>query len=299
VGPERSDSVETFRGEELSWARLVDVARTPSLFSPRRAVVARGAEGIKGDEGPILDYLEAPAPQVLVVLLAVRIDRRRTLWKRLAERAECVVAEPLKGRALRAEVQRRVAERGLSLTQDGLDELLERVGQDLRRLMGEIEKLEAYGLASGPIGAEHVAQVLGRGIARPLWEMADAWWDRDGARVLALAEESLDAGEAPLRVLATLHRSLRHLRGAGALRERRARPDEVASRLQVMPFKVQHLLRSLDRWPEADMRRVAALLGKVDRTLKSQSGVDPRVVLTAAVAAACGGGGVRPSRTGR
>ena len=38
LGDQRQDAVETFRGDETSWARVLDAARTPSLFAPRRVV---------------------------------------------------------------------------------------------------------------------------------------------------------------------------------------------------------------------------------------------------------------------
>jgi len=299
VGEDRTDAVEVLRGEETSWARVADAARTPSLFVSRRALVVRNAEAVKGDDSSLLALLDDPAPGFVLILVAPRVDRRRSLWRRLFEAAEVTLAEPLKGRALRNEVLARARARGLELAADGLDELVERVGQDLRRLMGEIEKLEAFGFGRRPIGAEDVAGVLGRSLARPLWEVADALWDRRAERVLALVEEAVEAGEAPLRILATLHRSLRTLRAGRAARGQAVPREQLASRLQVMPFKLDHLQRSLERWSEPELRRALGALLRADRTLKSQSGIDPRVILAAAVAATCGGGSVRPSRPGR
>jgi DNA polymerase III delta subunit len=66
-----------------------------------------------------------------------------------------------------------------------------------------------------------------------------------------------------------------------------------------MPFKVEHFQRSLERWSEPQLRGAVAALLRADRTLKTQSGIDPRVILAAAVATACGGGSVRPSRPAR
>jgi DNA polymerase III delta subunit len=299
VGEDRTDAVEVFRGEDTNWARVVDAARTPSLFAPRRALVVRGAEGVKGDESDLLGLLADPPPGVLVILLAPKVDRRRVLWKKLFDAADVTLAEPLKGRALRTEVMRRVSQRGLNLAADGLDELIDRVGQDLRRVMGEIDKLEAFGFGPRAIGSDDVARVLGRGLSRPLWEMADALWERRVDRVLALAEDAVESGEAPLRIVATLHRSLRTLRAGRALQAQRLPAAQLAARLQVMPFKVEQLQRSLRLWAEPQLRGATAALLRADRTLKSQSGIDPRVVITAAVAAALGGGSVRPSRPGR
>jgi DNA polymerase III delta subunit len=136
VGQERADAVELLRGEETSWARVADLARTPSLFAPRRAVVVRNAEAVKGDDQTLLALLERPPAGVELILVAGKVDRRKSLWRRLFESAEVTLVEPLKGKALRAEVVTRARDRGLTLNGEGLDELIERVGQDLRRLVG-------------------------------------------------------------------------------------------------------------------------------------------------------------------
>ena len=59
-------------------------------------------------------------------------------------------------------------------TLEGVEELIDRVGQDLRRLMGEVDKLEAFGAGERSLSAEDVAAVLGRGLGRPLYLLGDA-----------------------------------------------------------------------------------------------------------------------------
>lgn len=288
VGADRTDAVQVFHGDETSWTRVADAVRTRSLFVPSRAVVVRAAEGVKGDGDEIEAYLEDPTPGVTLLLVAAKPDKRRVLWKRLLDRAEVVSAEPLKGRELRSYVADQLRRRRVVIADDGLTELIERVGQNLRRLMGEVEKLRAFG-SDEPLGADEVAQVLGRGLAQPLYRLSDALIGRNALRALELMEEILDEGEAPVLVLATLHRALRQVRGARALREHRVAGAEAASRLRVPPFKVDELMRAAGRWSEADVRRALDAVGRADRRVKT--GSDPRVALTAAVAEAVGGAG--------
>ncbi len=290
VGSERGDSVQGFRGDETSWARVTDAARTGSLFASRRAVVLRNAEAVKGEGDEMTGYLDDPTPGVALILLAAKPDKRKALWKRLIDRAAVTAADPLKGRAVRTYVMDQLKRRKLALRDDGVEELVERVGQDLRRMMGELDKLEAFaGTAGQRLSGDDVAAVLGRGLARPLYRISDAFTARRTAAVLAYLEEALDDGEPALKVLGTLHRSLRQVRGARALRETRAPREEVASRLQVMPFKVGDLLEATRAWSEDDLRRATLALDRADRRVKT--GSDPRAALAAAVLEACGGPG--------
>ena len=282
VGTERADSVQVLRGDEASWGRVLEAARSGSLFARRRAVVVRNADALKGEGDELDAYLDDPSPDARLVFLAARPDKRRSVWKGLLDRAEVRSAEPLKGRAARSYAADQVRRRKLNLSEDGFEELFERVGQDLRRLMGELEKLEAF--AEGdprPLGAEEVAAVLGRGLAQPLYRLGDAFTARRRVDVLSLMEAVLEDGEPPLKVLATLHYAARRVRAARALRDARLPREAMAGRLGVPPFKVQELMEATRGWSDAELGEAVAALAEADRRIKT--GGDPRAALVAAV----------------
>jgi DNA polymerase III delta subunit len=152
--------------------------------------------------------------------------------------------------------------------------------------MGEIEKLQAY--AEGErLTADEVAQVLGRGFARPLYELSDAYCERRQGATLELLEQALDDGEAPLRIVATLHRGLREMRKARALALQRAPRDKMVAELNLgnRAFKLESMLEAARRWDEASFQAATAALERADRAIKSSG--EARVALTGAVAEAC------------
>ncbi len=291
VGDRREESVQVVYGDETKWEELVASAQTGSLFVAQRALVVRRADQLKGDEERIGAYAEDPAPDATLILMAPKPDRRRSVWKKLLAKAEVHSAQPKRGRALRAHVEKELRGRGLRLAPEGLEELIDRVGQDLRRLMGEVDKLEAFGAGQGSLSAEDVAEVLGRGLGRPLYLLGDAIAGRRMRASLELVDELMGDGEEGLRILATLHRSLRQVRGAVALREAGMRNDEIGRRLLPgnMQFKARSLVDASRQWTDADLRRAFGALGRADRQIKR--GTDAETALAAAVVVACGGGG--------
>ncbi len=297
VGSERADAVQVLRGDETTWNRVLDAARMGSLFVTRRAVVVRGADALKGDADGLDAYLGDPAPGVTLILVATKPDKRRTAWKRVFEKARILKAEPLKGAALRARVAAEIRRRTLSISDEGVEELLERVGQELRRLIGELEKLEAFGAQGGrPLSAEDVAAVLGKGLAQPLFKLGDAIMARRPAETLQLAEGLLEAGEDAVKLLGTLHRSLRQVRAALALRVARASREEMVQRLRLPPnmaFKLQGIAEASKLWSDPELASALRACAVADRRIKT--GANPKLALTAAVVSACGGGGARTS----
>jgi DNA polymerase-3 subunit delta len=290
VGEDRPDSLQVVYGDETTWERLVAVAQTGSLFAPRRAIVVRRADQLKGDEERIGAYAEDPSPDVTLVLLAAKPDRRRAVWKRLLAKARVHSVQPKRGRALRAHVEEELRRRGLRLAPEGVEELIDRVGQDLRRLMGEVDKLEAFGAGARSLSAEDVAAVLGRGLGRPLYLLGDAVAAREAQRSLELVDELMGEGEEGLRILATLHRSLRQVRGALAMTEARVPREEIGRKLLPanMQFKLRSLIDASRRWSDADLQEAFVALGRADRRIKR--GADAETALAAAIVEACGGG---------
>jgi len=300
IGEDRQDALQVFYGDEAKWEQVLAAARTGSLFVTRRAIVVRRAELLKyangGDEDPVEAYVADPSPEVALVLLAARPDRRRNPWKKLLPKVNVHDASPRRGRALRAHVEEELRGRGLRFAPDALSELISEVGQDLRRLMGEVDKLEAFAGGRKDVSADDVAAVLGRGLGQPLYLLSDAYAGRDAPASLELVERLLGDGEEGLRILSTLHRSLRQVRGARAMREARVPRDEIGAKLLPpnMQFKLDALLEASLRWSETDLRRGLAALGRADRRMKR--GGDAATTLVAAVAESCGGEATWPRR---
>lgn len=337
------EAVQVVYGDEKKWAEVLGAARTGSLFVARRAIVVRRADlfgedrSTGGDEEaseaeeagrpargsarkgkraervhPLAAYLADPNPDVTVVLVAARPDKRRQPWKSVLPsdrggsetpgqgrlvRDAVHAAQPLRGRELRAFVDAELRRRGLRLTREAQDELVEEVGQDLRRLVGELDKLEAWAGGQKELSLDELDAVLGKGLGRPLYVLADAFAARDTAASLEFVEEVLrDRTEPSLKIMATLHRALRQVRGAVALREAGASAAQIGAKLLPpnMQFKAEALVRASRRWSEADLSRAIAVLSKTDRELKL--GADPEVALVSAVAAACGGAATSPRR---
>ncbi|MGE5127480.1 MAG: DNA polymerase III subunit delta [Betaproteobacteria bacterium] len=320
IGEDRNDALTVLQGDEVRWEAVVAAARSGSLFASRRAVVVRRADLVrsprpdedapgepaarkgraKAEEDPLLRYLDDPSPDVTLVLLAARPDRRRNPWKRVSSEAAVHSAEPKKGQALRAHVEAELRERGLRLEPDAVEGLIDEVGQDLRRLIGELDKLEAWGDGRDrPLTADDVHAVLGRSLGRPLYLLADSTAARDLGGSLQQLEQLLDGGEEGLRILATLHRSLRQVRAAGAMLRARAPRAAIAAALLPanMQWKIDSLLDASRRWSDAELRRALAELDRADRRMKR--GADASTALLAALVVACGGGGAASAARAR
>ncbi len=298
LGPDPPpDAIVTFRGEErATWPEIADALRSGSLFASRRIVVVRRAEAVTDDAEALLAALDAPGPGNALVVIAAKTDKRLKLWKALYERATVHPALPLKEGDVRAELRGELARRKLQLSPDTIEKLIARVGQDLRRLMGEVEKLELLA-DGGRLSAEEAAASLGRAMGRPPWLLGEAVGRRDLATALELVEEELDLREYPPLLLGRIYSALRGLRAARAL-GLRGIGTEHAQLLGVLPFKVNEVVAQARDWTDAQLDAALGAAQEADRRLKL--GAEPRATLAAALVAALGGAGrtARPGTAG-
>jgi DNA polymerase III delta subunit len=137
---------------------------------------------------------------------------------------------------------------------------------------------------------EQVSEVLGRGIAQPLYRLSDAFAQRRTTAALEQLHDLLEEGEEALRIVGTLQRTLRQVWAARELaRSRTPNAGKLLSGepLRVIPFKTGDLLRDARAWPEGAVERAREALQKADTRLKTSQ--DARVVLVGAIAEALGG----------
>ena len=135
---ERGEALSVLRGDETTWTRVLDAARSRSLFAPRR-VWSRRADALKGEGDGLAAYLTARMPSgVVLVLIAAKVDKRRSVWKAAAGAGARQRGRAAQGSGAAAAVSRTTRRRRLEIEPQGVEEIVARVGQDLGRVMGEL-----------------------------------------------------------------------------------------------------------------------------------------------------------------
>lgn len=312
------DSSEIIRiwGDESSFADVFAAAASRSLFSDKTVVVVRRAEKLRGAGGrdPEEDGQgdeEADAPEVVeekpkgkkaaskaptgdlpdldpsstLVLVARKVDRRIGVWKKLSKVADVIDVEYFKGRALNLEAAAEAKKLGLKLSEEVLQETIEQSGPALGRIVSEFEKMVLYQQAGPGKGATDILAVTS---APPLYLLSDALMSKNKRKSLGYLDDALRQGEAGLRVLATLHGTIRRLAMFRAMRAQGIASTEAGSRLGIMPFKVMDTERAARTWSEPQISRALAVFAEADRRLKLSAPTVP--VLTHAVVEVVGGG---------
>lgn len=226
-----------------------------------------------------------PPTSHLLLTQATKPDGRSKLTKLLQTQAqvtEFALIPPWKTAQILQMVKQVTHDLGVRLTQAAGEQLVDAVGNDTRRLYGELEKLKLYSLSATlpdqRIGVEVVQQLVSSTTQNSL-QLAEAIRQGQTEQALGLVAELLKLNEPSLKIVATLTRQFRTwlwvklMVGSGEQDERViARAAEVGN-----PKRIYFLKQAVQTVGCQQLRQALACLLELEVALKQ--GEDARSTL--------------------
>ncbi len=281
-------ALTVFDNEPVDVSKVVAAARSQGMFAPRRVVLVRDVEVLDGEPEPLQGYAANPPSGSYLLVRATSLDQRRKLHKVLAKAGTRLdfAREALDARSATRLARSMAAERGLQLSADAGEYLLDSCRGDLYQLANELDKLAIWKRGGGKLSLDDCRRLVsGRG-ASSGWEVGEALLLRDtGAALAAIRQEFESASEAPsslaIGMLGRVSWRARTMLQAKAMLENGARPDEVVRRFRVWRQR-DEFVAGLRRYRMDELKRFPSVLLEADRWLKSRS-IAPQAVLETAI----------------
>ncbi len=186
LSPDVQDyNLERFDLEEHSWMEIIDLARTiPFFLSAWRIIVVELRKGKKeflneSEKKILKEYFFAPSSQtVAVIILSGKARKDSSLFKFFSSLPSSLaymkILRPLREKSFLDWIDRRLSSSEKTATLEAKKRIEEMVGNDLRRVNNEIEKLITYVGEKKVIELDDVNQVSGWVKTFYEWEMADS-----------------------------------------------------------------------------------------------------------------------------
>ena len=301
-------NVERFDLEENSWAEIIDTARTIPLFlTPRRLVVVEVPKGkreaLSQQEKEILkEYFSSPPSKaVIVIIYSGKLKKSTSLLKFFSSFSSSVVCskemKPLKNKALMAWMDRASLSRGKTMTYEAKKRLEELVGNDLRRLNSEIEKLSVFVDEKKAVELDDVNQVSGWVRTFPEWEIAESLGKADLTQSLIVLNNLFREGIKPEYILGTMVKFFREIFVAKLmLREKNIDRKAIFKELKPqIPEKFQNLFSEkyreffslVERIQLKELKHFLGELEKVDLKIKTTDS-NPKALMESFLFDYCG-----------
>ncbi len=240
------------------WHDLTQDAASMSLFASRRIIDLRVPSGKFDREASevLRSYAAAPLEDTLLLIRTKRLEakQRSTAWFKALDAAGAVVLIwPVGANELPRWLEGRCKAAGLSLERDAMTYFCERVEGNLLAAVQEIGKLSLSDLPQ-PIDVETLSSVLEDAAHYDTFELLDAVYAGESARVARMVVGLRAEGVAPFAILGALTAQLRRI----------ARGDHQP------PARARIIDRFLSRIGRSSIDRVLAQCALIDQQGKGQ-----------------------------
>ncbi|MFC4305541.1 DNA polymerase III subunit delta [Cohnella boryungensis] len=288
VQPEHKDmAIVRFDTGEHALDTIMDEAETlPFLVSSKIILVrdqvlfAAGKESSKVEHRPerLLAYMEQPLESTVLVFLVAqeKLDERKKLVKAAKSKDWVVAFAALQAEELQRWLLKRASGQDRSMGSDAAEELLRRVGTDMRALAAETDKLCLHAGQGGSVTLASVRSLVPMATEQNVFKLTEELAALRTAEAIKLYHGLLKQREEPIKLMALLVRQFRNMLYVKELGSQGYSPQQMASQLGLHPYAVkitgeqarkfspERLAALLDELAELDY---AMKTGRVDKAL--------------------------------
>jgi len=264
-------AVEAYDASEISPETLVSACNSFSLFGEGPFVVLKNLDAWNAaQKAVIVDYLEDPSPGSDLILLGKKLGARERLLSAVKNSGEVHTFDQPTGKALISWLVGHAKKLDLDLPEDVAEDLANRCSGDKMRLLQETEKLALY-VGDRATTHDDVAALCPPDVQSNIFAFVDSLAAGERDRALALLEDLIGTGEAPLRLTFMIRRQFQLVARAHALLERGTPQKELSSTLKVPPFVARKLEEQGRNLHEEDLEGALALIQDLEGGLKGGS----------------------------
>ena len=265
--------------ENLSYA-LASAEQLPMIASRRVIritevkVSATGAKDtLKEDyENVLTNYLKRPAETSVVIFVADELDKRRKMSRLLIENSVAVEFAALDDNNLTKWTRDKLKDANATAAERALRHLVALVGNDVRRLTNEIEKIITASMPEKIISFELVESLVANSREITNFALTDQLIAKNKSKALEILKKILDDGAEPLMLLGLIAHNFRRLFMAKELMKQGAETTEVVKIMKLHPRFHEDFLRTARRSDEKNLKRVIQKLAETDLAIKTSVG---------------------------
>lgn len=203
---------ERLSGANISAGQIIESANTFPLQAKRRLVVVEEVDKLSDEDQRALSrYLDSPAGTTCLVCTAEKLDKRKRLYKTFLEKSKVVSFYPLWEGEVIAWIKGKIEKERKKISSQALLYFKDRVGNDLREVNSEIEKLVLYTHPKRVIEKKDVEEAVGEGKGTGVFDLTKAVREKALSRALFILCRLLERGEEPMRVHSLITREMRIL----------------------------------------------------------------------------------------
>jgi DNA polymerase-3 subunit delta len=182
-------NLTVFYGKDADWAAVVNACKRYPMFAERQVVLLKEAQQMK-DIDKLESYAENPLSSTIFVVAhkTKTLDKRSKLYKLLKKSAEIFTSEKIKDYKLQEWIGEYVRSQGYKINAKAISLLDEHIGNDLNRIVNEIEKLALNLKGKKDITEDDIERYIGISKEYNVFELQAAIAKKDLAKAIKIIQ---------------------------------------------------------------------------------------------------------------
>lgn len=224
------------------------------------------------NEAALAGYLKRPPEFSVVIFVADELDKRRKIAKLLIESSVAVEFKGLEDNELINWARTKLKDSKSEADDRALRRLVGLVGNNVRRLTNEIEKLSVAALPDALITPELIESLVPDSREISNFDLTDSLLSKNKTRSLQILKKILDDGAEPLMLLGLIASNFRRLFQSKEMMRQGVERREVA-RIMKLPYsKQEDFLATARRIETEKLTRIMRRISETDIAIKTSIG---------------------------
>ncbi len=271
-----------FYGKDANWADIVNACRRYPMFAERQVVLLKEAQQMR-DVEKLEGYVENPLPSTILVVSykGKTLDGRQKFSKLIKKKGEVFQSKKMYENQLPAWIKAYLDSNGFTIKPKALALLVDHIGNDLSRIVNEIEKLSLNLGREKNITEDDIEKFIGISKEYNIFELQNALSRKDqpkAIRIIQYFEANPKAVPVQL-ILPSLYSYFSKILTIYQMRDKSE--HAIKPVFNYNPAVVEQVMETLKNYSFLEMEQVILLLH--DSNLKSigigNSGISPGALM--------------------
>ena len=270
---------EVFQAAESSGRDILNSVETLPFLTEKRIVVLKMANKLKNDDFKIVEQIvENPVDTTCFIIIFPDKVKNSTSKRKdlisICEKSDncyCVDCKKPYEKDVKAFIQEEFNNKGKTIDQDVVQQIVNDAGLDLQNVSNEIEKISLYlGKDKTSVTVEDFIKISGFTKEINIFMLTNSIEEKDLKKALFIVEQMLKTGESAIGLLSTISNSVRKMLTAKSLmEEKNYNSQDALNYIRVYSYFQYKYLNNLSKYTLLHLKKCLKEILKTDITLKT------------------------------
>ena len=277
-------NLKYFDGENLNFQDFKDEVQSVSMFAEKKLIILTNTVKNEGFKEHFLAELKKfiNLDDAILFYEEGGVPKGNSLTKILKKAEKSQEFQPLEGQRLKSWAKKELNNYRTDIDPEGLEKLIEFVGNDLWQLSNEIKKLANYKKGK-KIEPADIELLVRSNEGNDIFKTINSLALKDKKQALELVHKHLEKGDNPLYLLAMIAFQFRNLLIVKNLSQKYQSPYAISKITHFHPFLVKKCYTLAQRFTVPELKKIYQKIFEVDLSIKSGK-LEPETALDLLIA---------------